>query len=246
MLIKKKSAITAFYYFIAVDKNVSDEEIDMYESIANEIDPDSFNEYKDSIDEDYQKQIDKIIDEDDFFDVILEGIDQVLLKKDKEKEEGVSSRYLLWNLLVVAYSDGDYSYEERKLLKHIARMLDIEKDIFLEMEQLMKANVAVNNELATIEKSDKPYNEIRPIVEELENRRKVIIESATTLIEDELYIPVKKVDVPKNSLIGGTMDVVGNVASDVASGVVSVASTVGDQTTKFFGSIMKKTGKLFS
>ena len=252
MIVKKKSAILTFYYLIAVDKTVSDEEIDTFESIANEIDSD-FGSYKESINEEYRNQIEKIIDEEDFYDVILEGVDKALLRELEEEEEGVSSRLLLWNLLVVAFCDGNYSVEERRLIKHIVRMLDIEKDIFLEMEQLMKANVAVDKELEAIENSDKPYNEIRPMVEELEKRNKVIVTSAKTLIEDELYIPVSKLELPKNQMIEDTKEAVekatsnvANLVSPITNTVTPIATNINDQTKKFFGNIMTKKNKLRS
>lgn len=253
MMIKKKSAIMTFYYLIAVDKTVSDEEIDIFESIANEIDPDFYNVYKDSLNDDYRNQIEKLIDEEDFYDVILEGVDKVLFQELSEGEQGVSSRHLLWNLLVVAFCDGNYSIEERRLIKHIVRMLDIEKDIFLEMEQLMKANVAVGNELEAIERSDKPYNEIRPMVEELEKRREVIVTSAKALIEDELYIPVSKMEIQKNQMLEDTKEAAQKAASNVANfvspltnTVTPIATNINDQTKKLLGNIMTKKNKFFT
>ena len=253
MLIKKKSAIMTFYYLVAVDKIVSDEEIDTFESIANEIDPNFYSMYKESISEEYRIQIGKLIDEEDFYDVILEGVDKALFQKLSEGEQGIPSRLLLWNLFVVAFCNGDYSSEERRLIRHIVRMLDIENDIFLEMEQLMKANVAVEKELEAIERSDKPYNEIRPMVEELEKRREVIVTSAKTLIEDELYIPVNKLEIPKNQVIENTKGVVEKAATNVASvvspitnTVTPIASNINDQTKKLLGNIMTKKNKFLS
>lgn len=253
MMIKKKSAIMTFYYLIAVDKTVSDEEIDTFESIAKEIDPDFYNLYKDSLDEDYRNQIEKLIDEEDFYDVMLEGVDKILFQELSEGELGISSRLLLWNLLVVAFCDGNYSIEERRLIKHIVRMLDIEKDIFLEMEQLMKANVAVGNELKAIERSDKPYNEIRPMVEELEKRREVIVTSAKALIEDELYIPVSKMEIQKNQMLEDTKEAAQKAASNVANfvspltnTVTPIATNINDQTKKLLGNIMTKKNKFFT
>ncbi|SER07251.1 hypothetical protein SAMN02910369_02999 [Lachnospiraceae bacterium NE2001] len=253
MYIKKKSAIMTFYYLIAVDKEVSDEELDTYESIAREIDPEGYDQYKSSISDAYKRQIDKLIDEEDFYDVILEGVDIALSEELSDDEEGVSSRFLLWNILVVAFCDGSYSNEERRLVKHIVRFLDIDTDVFLEMEQLMKANVAVGKELEDIERSDRPYNEIRPMVEEIEKRREVIVTSARNLIEDELYIPVNKMEIPKNKMLEETKDAVSKAASNVANAVspikntvTPIASNINDQTKKLFVNIMTKKNKFRS
>ena len=184
---------------------------------------------------------------------MLEGVDKILFQELSEGELGISSRLLLWNLLVVAFCDGNYSIEERRLIKHIVRMLDIEKDIFLEMEQLMKANVAVGNELKAIERSDKPYNEIRPMVEELEKRREVIVTSAKALIEDELYIPVSKMEIQKNQMLEDTKEAAQKAASNVANfvspltnTVTPIATNINDQTKKLLGNIMTKKNKFFT
>ena len=236
MLIKKKSAVMTFYYLIAVDKNVTEEEIDTFESVAKEIDPDFYSLYRNTINEEYRSQIEKLIDEEDFFDVILEGVDKALLQELSEGEQGVTPRHLLWNLLVVAFCDGEYSNEERRLIKHVSRMTEIEKDVFLEMEELMKANVALDKEIQTLNDSDKPYKEIRPLVEELEERKQVIINSALALIEDEGYVPVAKVEAPNNKIYSGAK----NTFNKIGNGVVNTASSIGDGTKKLFGNMFKK------
>ena len=230
MVYKKKSAVMCFYYLMAVDNDIQDIEKETFDSIAKEIDPEKYESYKDSISEEYSKQIETIIDEEDYYDVIVEGVDKYLVPK--EKPEGVTSRLLLWDLLVVAFSDGEYSQLERKLIKHIVRVSEIEKSVFLEMEQLMKANDAVSKEIESLEKSDKPYNEIRPMIEELEERRNVIIESAKALIEDETYVPVAKVEKPEK-------DIFDKIGDGVSSTVTPIASSIGDGAKKLWGSIFK-------
>ncbi len=234
MMYEKKSAITCFYYLIAVDSDIHDIEMDVFESIANEIDPDNYPSYKESIIEDYNKQLESQIDDEDYYDVIVEGVDKVLVSRGYY--DGVSPRLLLWNLLVVAFADNDYSKEERRLIKHIVRKSEIEKDVFLEMEELMKANVALDKEIQTLNDSDKPYKEIRPLVEELEERKQVIINSALALIEDEGYVPVAKVEAPNNKIYSGAK----NTFNKIGNGVVNTASSIGDGTKKLFGNMFKK------
>lgn len=236
---EKKSAVMCFYYLIAVDNNILETEMDAFNSVAVEIDPENFASYKDTILEEYKEQIATVIDEEDYYDVISEGIDKYLVPA-KDEADGVSVRLLLWDLLVVAFSDGDYSTAERRLIKHIVRIFGVEKDIFLEMEQLMKTNVAVTKEIEALENSDKPYNDIRPLVEELEERRNVIISAAKALIEDDMYEPVTKVDVPDNKLFKGAKKTVDKIGSGVASAVSPIASNIEDNAKKLWGNIFKK------
>ena len=236
---EKKSAVMCFYYLIAVDNNIFETEMDAFNSVAAEIDPENFASYKDSIIEEYKAQVATVIDEEDYYDVISEGIDKYLVPA-KDDADSVSTRLLLWDLLVVAFSDGDYSAAERRLIKHVVRIFGVEKDIFLEMEQLMKTNVAITKEIEALENSDKPYNEIRPMVEELEERRNVILTSAKTLIEDEIYEPVAKVEVPENNFFGDAKKTVDKIGSGVASAVSPLASNIGDNAKKLWGNIFKK------
>ena len=75
-----------------------------------------------------------MIDQDDYYDVLSECVDRSLKQTTESIEEGMTSRMLVWNLLVNALFDRKYSDNERRLIKHIVRVLNIETSVFLEME----------------------------------------------------------------------------------------------------------------
>ena len=236
----KKNSILCFYYMMAIDGSISDVEKETLQTIGQEIDPEHFFEYKNAIYDLYKEQINNVIDNDDLYDLSLEGVDKALLEEAGEDENGISLRLLIWNMLTIAFSDNEYSDRERRLLKHIVRTHNIEKDVFLEMEELMKTNIAVSNEIETMERSEKPYAEIRPIVEELEERRQVILNSAKALIEDEIYTPVTKVEFEKNNMLENAKTTASKVSENVVNTVAPIASNLGNQTKKLFGNIMTK------
>ena len=91
-----------------------------------------------------------------------------------------------------------------------------------------------------MERSEKPYAEIRPIVEELEERRQVILNSAKALIEDEIYTPVTKVEFEKNNMLENAKTTASKVSENVVNTVAPIASNLGNQTKKLFGNIMTK------
>lgn len=239
MVFEKKNALSVFYYLIAVDGYVTDSEIETYTSVCRELDP-FFDQYSNEISALYCEHIQTMIEDEDFYDVIIEGVDKLLANSCDDGVDGISSRLLLWNLLVVAFADGDYTSLKRRFIKHIVRTKNIGKEVFLEMEQLMKANVAVTKEIETMERSEKPYNEIRPIIDELEGRRMIIINSAKALIEDELYIPVNKVEIEKNQFLEDTKEKVSQVAGTVAVTMSPITSGIGDQSKKLIGNLMNK------
>ena len=53
-------------------------------------------------------------------------------------------RLLVWDLLTIAFSNADYAYAERKLIKHIVRVTGMEHSVFFEMEHSIKTVMALN------------------------------------------------------------------------------------------------------
>ena len=236
----KKSAILCFYYMMSIDGKATDDEKETFEFIGRELDPDNFDEYKDELYDLFNDQISNIIDDDDPYDVMIEGVDKAIYHENESEEDGIGLRLFIWNLLVLAFSDDNYSENERRMIKHIVRTREIEKDIFLEMEQLMKTNSAISKEIECLKKSDKPYIEINATITELEERRQVILNSAQCLIEDELYTPVTKVDIPKNKVFDGAKNAAEKFTDGVVDKVSPIASNIGNQTKKIFGGLMTK------
>ena len=131
----------------------------------------------------------------DKYNVMGEVVKQVFARQDV--------RLLVWNMLVIAFSNKNYSSFERKLIKHIVRVWNMDRTVFLEMEQIIKTHADIMAELEYTNQSNRPYSEVRPIVDELERRQKVVLNCAKQLIEDELYIPVEKSALPGNGLYVG-------------------------------------------
>lgn len=249
-LLKKKSAIKTFYYLMAVDDDVSPEELKCFDEIGNEIDPVSFAEYRETVITECEHQLKSAVDEDDHFEVVLEGTDRTLTEQTDDVSSGVSSRLLIWDMLVIAFSNDHYDDFERRFIKHIVRTMEIDQSVFLEMEQLMKTNISVGKELAWIKTSDRTYAEIAPIVTELENRRTVIMTCAKTLIEDELYTATEKVQIPQNNAFERAKAKVAPAAAEIGGKMTKFADNaktkIGQATAPMANELGKQTQKLFS
>ena len=246
VIFSKSSAIKAFYYLMSADGAVTADELECFDSIGREFDADQFDTYKAEAVASCEAQLASGIDEEDSYELILEGIDKELVQQTDSVENSITTRLLVWNMLVIAFSNAEYSLTERKVIKHIVRVTGMEKSIFLEMEQIMKTNAAVLAELDWIQKSNRPYTEIRPIVDELERRQQAVIQCAQQLIADELYTPVEKATLPGNkvytevkrledNIAKGTVDL-GHKTADFTR---TAAANFGRQAKKLFGS--KKT-----
>ena len=175
------NAVKIFYYLMAADGQIGDAEKEKFELVGKEID-EEFEEHKSHIEKICGEQLEKVIDKDDYYDVIQDGVEEALLSKQESDKGFVPARLLVWDLLTLAYSDEYYGDEERKLMKYVVRKVDMSKDVFLEMENSYLTVTDLQKELEWIKETDRPYKEIEKHVKELERRQQTIVESVKALI----------------------------------------------------------------
>ena len=232
-LFQKKSAVAVFYYLMSVDGQISPEELTCFDEIGNMLDGETFPSYRDEVIQECEAQLKNIIDEEDHYEVALEGVDRALSHCAETLEEGIPTRLLIWDMLVIAFSNLDYSQWERRLIKHVVRTQESDKSVFLEMEQLMQTDLAIDRERRWIEQSDRSYAEVRPVVEELDKRRQNVMACAQALIDDELFTPVEKVACTPNQKIE-------KAKAAIEGAVAPVAGEIGEKTSRFFGDAKSK------
>lgn len=268
-LISAKNAVAIFYYMMSVDGIKAETELQKLDEIGVQIDVENYSNYRDEMIERCENQKKSVIDEEDFYDVISEGVDKEIYADISEDEIVIASRLLIWNLLVVAYSDDEYHRDERRLIKHIVRLSGMPTSVFLEMEQLIRALNEVENERKWLEISERPYFEIAPIITELDKRIVVISESAKNLIADETMAPFigasdikpnvsdrdeeavapvdEKISEPSDPVavddsqaVAPTGEKAGEEIDNVKTAVSGFATGVGKSIVGFFGSFGKK------
>lgn len=179
--ISTKSALKIIYYLMAADGEIFHSEEEKFDAIGKELDP-NFAENKEKIVNECQKQLDKAIEPEDFYDTLQDGVEEALLASRQTADTFVTPKLLVWDLLTIAYSDEKYDEAERKLLKYIVRKTNIDKAQFLEMESSILTLMDIEKELAWIKTTNKPYLTIEGMVNELADRKNVIFESVKDLI----------------------------------------------------------------
>lgn len=179
--ISTRSAIKIIYFLMAADGEIYHGEEEKFDLIGIELDPD-FSNSKDQIIKECQAALEKVIDPEDYYDALQDGAEEALLSSQKKEGASISPKHLVWNLLSVAYSDEKYNDAERRFLKYIVRKLNIDKAVFLEMESSMLTLMDIERELAWIKTTNRPYLTIEAMVNELADRKNVIIESVMDLI----------------------------------------------------------------
>ena len=173
-------ALKIIYYMMAIDQNVTIDELETFQSIGNDMDPE-FNNYKETLISECNGVIGNVLDENDHYDNIRDQISNIILSSSGGTIKG---KLLLWNLLAVVYSDEDYTESEKRLAKSIARTMKIASDILMEMENTVSTIRAINEEEAFVKASDRRYVEVEAIVNELADRRNAIMRGMYALLTE--------------------------------------------------------------
>lgn len=179
--ISTRNAIKIAYYLMAADGQVFHSEEEKFDAIGAELDPE-FSHHKEQIVKECREQLDKVIDPEDYFDALQDGIEDALISSRTTADSFITPKLLIWDLLTIAYSDEEYNETERRLLKFIVRKLNIDKTVFLELENSILTLMDLEGELQWIKTTDRPYLTIEMMVNEIADRRNVIFESVKDLI----------------------------------------------------------------
>ncbi len=250
-IIATRSAIKIIYLLLAIDGTIDTVEHGHYMSIGMSIDPMNFGNYSEDIEYELKRLI--INAGYDEFDLILGAVDEELSHEATDDDQGITPRLLVWNLIVSAYSNGVYEDTEKRLVDRVASELEVDASVVLEMEQMLKTIRSIQTEIEWIGMTDRPEEEIKSTVEELEKRQSVIAASAEYLIADEIdadnpyvYKPdffdkakagIDKTMKPVTDKIGGTVK---PVTDKVGAVVAPVASMAKDKTSEVFGKLADK------
>ena len=178
-----EDTLKVIYYLIAADRTITQEEMNLFDSIGKDLDP-LYDEHRPELLTYCQSEIEKA-DEDEDLDIHIHDCIGNAIRHSIETGNGtVNSKLLLWNLLSIAYSDGTCSEEERKLVRYAGRQLEVDKAVVSEMESTVNTLLAVEKEIEFVKSSDRKYSEVEAIVNELTDRKTVIMKGVHALITD--------------------------------------------------------------
>lgn len=179
--ISTRNAIKIIYYLMAADGEIFHSEEGKFNEIGKELDP-NFKDNREQIIKECQAQLDKVIDPEDYYDTLQDGVEEALNRSKQTADTFITPKLLVWDLLTIAYSDENYDDIERKLIKYIVRKTGIDKAVFLELESSILTLMDIEKELAWIKTTNRPYLVIEAMVNELADRKMVIFESVKDLI----------------------------------------------------------------
>ena len=179
--ISSLNAVKVIWFLMAADGQIYQNEEEKFNSVGRELCA-TFDEKREELVADCQKCPDQADDPDEYLDVLQDGVLRALLTSKVTEDTFITPKLLLWNMLVLAYSDGEYGEAERKLIRFTARKLDIDKSVLLEMDNSIQTITEIDNEMKWIKTTDRPYLTIEAMVNELNDRKTVVFDSVKELI----------------------------------------------------------------
>ena len=182
-LISYEDAMKVIFCLIAVDQTISEKEIEKFNDIGRQIDP-LFNYYRERLIEECESEFSKAADHDDYYDVVHDYAAHIIRNSEIRGDKAINGKSLYWNLLATAYVDEGYSENEKRLIRYIARLLDIDKTITHEMEAALKTLMAIDEEEHFLQESGRSYKEVQKHLEDLDDRRQAIMQGIFALVSE--------------------------------------------------------------
>ena len=177
-----EDALKMIYLLMLADERVSEEEIQRFNSIVPEFDLKGECSGQKIVDE--CNSLIVASNRRNYMDFVSDGIQDALFHSKQSGKGTIDKKLLLWNMLAVAYSDGEYSENEKTVLDIISRRMEIDPSMILEMEAAVSTLDALMKQEDSFKNSNKPYSVINTNIAEIEYRRNTIMQSVRELIED--------------------------------------------------------------
>ena len=98
--IATRNALQIIYYLMAADGTVYHSEEEKFDAIGAELDP-NFADSKPAIIKDCQAQLEKVIDPEDYYDVLQDGVEDAIQSSNETADTFITPKLLIWDLLTM-------------------------------------------------------------------------------------------------------------------------------------------------
>ena len=184
IVLSVKDSLRIIYCLMIIDGKVSEEETARFCEIGRELDPE-FEAYQNAlVDEGTGLMNMPSEDEDGYYDNIHDFVSQIIHTGSRQNNSGIRGKTLIWDLLAVAYSEGEYSASEKRLLRFITKSLGVDSAVLLEMEHTVRTLLAIEAEEKWLKDTDRPYTTVEERVNELTERKNTIMMGVHALLAD--------------------------------------------------------------
>lgn len=182
-LLTPEAALKIIYYQMAADGRLDDKELDKFEEIGRDVDPE-FEEHKDALIDECIANISKETDPQYYIDNIVECIGSEVKDAQNSSKGIIQPKLLLWNLIAISVSDESYSEEEKRILRSVLRWLNIDKAVLFEMESTIQTLLAIEKEEEWLRSTNRTFAEVEKNMNELAQRKNAIMQGVHALLLD--------------------------------------------------------------
>ena len=181
ILLSEEDALKIAYLMMQADRFVTSDEEDKFMSICADL-----NVEKEKTTEivSYCDSVTSGIGDEDYMDAIRDGIRDLIKDRVGKKDGTVNGKLLIWDLLAIAYSDGEYSKEEEKIIRQTSTLVGIDKSVLPEFISSIHTIMAIDKEVAWLKQTDRKFVEIENELNELDDRKKNVLQGVYCLISD--------------------------------------------------------------
>ena len=153
-LFSVRDALRIMYSLMLIDGIVSPEEGKKFDEMGRAYDPDFDIFKKQLIDESVTAaQSESALgvefvsieswDSGEYYDQIHDYVENLIREENFYRTEGIQAKELINNLLVIAHSEGEYSADEKRLIRFIAGKTGVDEKVLIEMEQTTSGQKAI-------------------------------------------------------------------------------------------------------
>lgn len=176
-------AMKLLYLLMSVDGYVSADESKRLLEIGLEFDPEFGNTVTDFMTA--GEALVATIDEEDYIFTLHDFARDLIAERVSKKEESISYPLLLWYLLVMAWSDGDYEQSEQDFIRYFVRHAHIEKRVLSEMEEAVTSLSELETNKSWFNIMNRPFSEIEADLNEMTRVKLEQIEKIQKLIAED-------------------------------------------------------------
>lgn len=120
----------------------------------------------------------------DYYYDLRDEVNECINHSAGDENNDVDGRLLIWNMLAVAFSDGTFSEDEKKLIHYTAKKAKIADSVVQEMEISADTIKAIERESDWLSNLDEKYSVIAPKLEMLDKRREAVMSGVIALMKD--------------------------------------------------------------
>lgn len=179
--ISTKCALKIIYFLMAADGEIFHGEEEKFDAIGKELDP-GFEQTKAEVINECKASLELAASKDSYVAALRSGIDNAITHSHRTEDTFITPKLLVWDLLTIAYSDDNFNETEQSLIDYVVEKFNVNKAIYLEMLSSILTVFDLENELAWIKTTNRPYLTIEAHVNEINERKSTIMESVIALI----------------------------------------------------------------